>query len=76
MAATPGSRRGRRSGLKREQVEEIIRMRRNEQSLGQIANRLNGSVPMPGGGACWSRQSVWRVLHTKYARKIAEEMLD
>jgi hypothetical protein len=74
--STLGSRPGRRPGLSRKQVEQIIRMQRDERSLGQIAIQLNKDVPMPGGGTRWSRQSVWRVLHTKYAQNIADEMLD
>lgn len=75
-ATTQGSGPGRRPGLSPEQVEHIIQMRRDEKSLGQIAIKLNKDVPMPGGGTCWTRQSVWRVLHTKYAQNIADDMPD
>jgi hypothetical protein len=50
-------------------------MRRDEKSLMQIAITLNASdVPMPADGARWGRQSVKRVLSTRYARDISATM--
>lgn len=53
----------------------MIRQRRQGRSLMQIAIALNaGGVQMPRGGARWGKQSVRRVLTTKYARDIEDDM--
>jgi hypothetical protein len=70
-AGTPG----RPPGLTREQMQEVISHRRRGLTFGQIAIRLNkDEVPTPGNGRCWSRQSVHRLLGTRYARGIDDDM--
>lgn len=48
-ADIPESGPGRRPGLSRKKVEQIIQMRRDEKTLMQIAIKLNKDTPMPGG---------------------------
>ena len=65
---------GRRPGVGRDVVEEIIGWRLEGKSLAWIAIKLNRrGIPQPGGGSNWDKWCVRRVLFSKYGRTIAGE---
>lgn len=56
-----------------ELAARIIELHRSGLSYGQICIALNAKqVPTPMGGAQWLKSHVYRLLHTRYARKIIE----
>lgn len=55
-----------------ELTERIIRMREAGCSYEGIAGVLNAeSVPLPCGGSRWLKSSIDRILHTRYATRLA-----
>lgn len=65
---------GRRPGVGRDLVKEIIDWHLEGKSLAWIAIKLNHrGIPQPGGGSNWDKWCVRRVLISKYGRGIADE---
>jgi hypothetical protein len=75
-ADSPGERgRGRPPRCPRDLAIRIIEMRRSGLSYAGISATLNASqVPTPAGGSRWRKSTVDRVLHTRYAEQIKEDL--
>jgi Recombinase len=53
----------------------VIHLHAEGLSYERIAMLLNAEgVPMPGGGTHWLKSSVDRLLHTRYAEQLLEEL--
>ena len=72
----PGRRgRGRPAQCPRELAVRLIQLRIRGLSYAQIGDVLNAErVPTPTGRPVWLRSHVDRLLHTRYASELAEEM--
>jgi len=67
--------RGRPPCYPAELAARIIRLRTNGMSYEGISDVLNAEgIPMPGGGSRWLKSSIDRILHTKYAQRLAAEL--
>lgn len=68
--------RGRPPCCPRELAVRIVLLRSQGLSLTHIAKMLNDDhVPTPMGGPHWRKSHVDRVLHTRYAQDIRDQLL-
>ena len=75
MSAGEGRERGRPPCCPRDLAIRIIRMQKQGLSYAQICEALNADeVPTPMGGNRWLKSHVDRLLHTRYARRLREEL--
>lgn len=66
---------GRPPSCPREILIRVVELRRQGLSYGAIAAVLNREgVPTPGGGTLWYKSCVDRLLHTRYAMELMEEL--
>ncbi|WP_373868696.1 recombinase family protein [Microbispora amethystogenes] len=69
-------RRGRPPACPPDVVKRIIELRSQGLSLSAISNVLNQEgIRTPGGGARWQKSYVDRLLHTRYARELIDELV-
>jgi len=67
--------RGRPPCCPRELAARVIQLHYQGLSYERIAAILNDEgVPLPAGGTRWLKSSVDRLLHTRYARQLLEEV--
>jgi len=66
---------GRPPCCSRELAECVIRMRLQGLTYGQILIALNAKrIPKPMGGMSWQKSDVARLLRTRHARELCDEM--
>lgn len=69
------ARTGRPPCCTRELAIRVLMLRQRGRSLQAICDVLNAEgVPTPAGGSRWLKSYVDRLLHTRYAQEIRDEM--
>jgi hypothetical protein len=77
MSATvlEGGERGRPPACPPELALRMIQMRRAGMTYEAISDVLNAEgVPMPCGGSRWLKSSIDRILHSRYATRLAASL--